>query len=696
MTKEDFLLEIGVEEMPARFLDPVFAQLKETAASIFKDNRLQFDDIITMGTPRRMTLLVNGVSGRQDSVKEEVKGPAKKVAFKDGEPTKAAIGFAKSQGVSLDDLVIKNVGHVEYVFAEKKEEGRYANELLTEMAPDIISHMHFPKSMRWGNQEYRFIRPVRWLVALYGQTEIPFEFVGVKSGRESYGHRFLSSGKVEISKPSDYCAILKESYVIAVPEERKNRIREQIEVLAKEVEGKIYYDESLINEVNNLVEYPTALCGSFDSAYLDLPPEVLITSMIEHQRFFPVEKNAGGLMPKFIAVNNGGAEYLDVIRAGNERVLKARLEDASFFWNEDLKHSLEARVEHLKKVVFQESLGTVYQKTERVSELVQYLIKILSKNEDDMRTTSRAAFLAKADLVTNMIYEFPELQGIMGREYALRSGEGEPVASAIYEHYLPRYAGDSLPITFPGQALSIADKIDTLAGCFSIGMQPTGSQDPYALRRQALGICNIILDSGVNISLLELIKKAYKNLNSGVDNLKDEDEVLNSLHEFFRQRVRVLLRDAGMAYDTVEAVLKEQLDDIADTCARGEELEKFRKAQEYEKVMTAYNRVFNLGKKVSNKQVRKDLLEDAAEKELYTIFKELEQKVQYLLNKQQYYDALVCMAGLKEPVDNYFEQVMVMVDNTELKENRLALLNNIMLFMEQVAELNKLEKENFV
>ncbi|HOV79721.1 MAG TPA: glycine--tRNA ligase subunit beta, partial [Bacillota bacterium] len=508
---KDYLLEIGVEEMPARFMEPALLELKETASVILKEQRLPFKNVETYGTPRRLTLYVEGLAGSQEPLEVEVKGPAAKVAFKpDGTPTRAAEGFARSQGVAVDDLIRKALGHVEYVFAVKREAGRPAREVLSEVAPAFINGLHFPKPMRWGDLEVRFARPIRWIVSLFGDEVVEFEFAGLKAGRTTCGHRFLSKEPVVLACPEEYFKKMRSNYVLVDPEERRRCIWQQVRELAAAAGGMVEEDGDLLDEINNLVEYPTALVGEFSRDYLKLPREVLVTPMREHQRYFPVVGPDGNLLPKFIAVKNGTADHLDTVRAGNEKVLRARLADADFFFREDLKTPLAEKVPALKKIVFQESLGTVYDKVLRLSTLADYLASEAGASEQDRRVALRAAHLAKADLVTNMVYEFPELQGVMGREYAERSGEPREVALAVFEHYLPRFAGDRLPRTMPGKILSMADKIDNIVGCFAIGIQPSGSQDPYALRRQALGISHIVLDGKFAVRLPELVEKAYR------------------------------------------------------------------------------------------------------------------------------------------------------------------------------------------
>ncbi|MHB8918801.1 MAG: glycine--tRNA ligase subunit beta, partial [Desulfocucumaceae bacterium] len=492
---KDFLLEIGTEEMPARFVGPALQQLKELAGNQLREKRIQFEQVRAVGTPRRLAVYTTGLAESQQPLVKEVKGPALKVAYNSsGEPTPAVLGFARSQRVDMASLVVKPVGPVEYVFARKSEQGRPTAEVLAQICPELIAGLHFPKPMRWGDLEFRFARPIRWILALYGNAVVRFSLAGLEAGRTTLGHRFLSRGPLTLNDARDYFGEMKKAFVVVDPEERKQLIRSQVEAAAKSEGGRVEEDEELLDEVTNLVEYPTAFVGSYDQAFLRLPKEVPVTVMREHQRYFPVTGSDGGLLPRFIGVRNGITEHIDTVRAGNEKVLRARLADGAFFWDEDLKVPLADRAGSLKKVIWQESLGTVYDKVERVTGLALFIGEKLGAGNDLLGIIKRAAAICKADLVTNMVYEFPELQGVMGREYALRSGEIRDVAQAIFEHYLPRFAGDILPSTQGGRVLSLADKMDTLAGCFAVGIQPTGSQDPYALRRQALGIGSIILD----------------------------------------------------------------------------------------------------------------------------------------------------------------------------------------------------------
>lgn len=687
----DYLLEIGVEEMPARFLDPALDELKEKSTAVLKEQRLSFNRIETYGTPRRLTLFVEGLAVSQASLEMEVKGPAVKVAYKsDGTPSRAAEGFARGQGVTVADLVKKPVGHVEYVFAFRREAGRPAREVLPEIAATLIAGLHFPKPMRWGDLEVRFARPIRWIVSLFGSEIVEFEFAGQKAGRVTYGHRFLSKEPVILSTSMEYFEKMRSSYVMVDLEERKATIWRQVQEMAASVGGAVEDNEDLLNEVKNLVEYPTALVGEFSRDYLRLPKEVLVTPMREHQRYFPVVGSDGCLLPKFIAVKNGAADHLDLVRAGNEKVLRARLADANFFFEEDLKAPLVEKVPDLKKVVFQESLGTVYDKVERLVALAEFLGEAVNAGEQDLKQIRRAAYLAKADLVTNMVYEFPELQGLMGREYAERTGEKKAVALAIAEHYLPRFAGDGLPSSLPGQILSIVDKMDNLTGCFAIGIQPSGSQDPYALRRQALGISHIILEGQFDLSLEQLVEAAYRGYQGKVDLKISLEKVKEDISEFFRQRLKGIFSDRGFAYDTVEAVLASGFHHFSDTLLRVQALTDFRRDPAFGDLLTAYIRANNLAKKAPVLCPDPALMGESSERELYQHFLRVQEQAQILLEQRDYHALLAAIATLQAPLDQFFNSVMVMVEDEKLRANRLALLAGLAVLVQRVADLSKI------
>jgi len=688
---KDFLMEIGTEEIAARFMPRAISQLKELAENILQEKRLAYGKVATFGTPRRLALLVNGLAETQQELVEEVKGPAKKAAFDaEGKPTKAAEGFARSQGVDVKDLVVKSIDSGEYVFAIRKESGKATAEILPEICPGLITGLSFPKPMRWGHKELRFARPIRWLVALFGEDVINFELEGLVAGRETLGHRFLSQGPIAINSPAEYLNKLREGYVIADHEERRSIIWQQVQDLAGEEGGTVEPDEGLLEEVTFLLEYPTALCGKFEDHYLELPKEVLITPMREHQRYFPVVDTQGKLLAKFITVRNGGRDYLEMVREGNEKVLRARLADARFFYQEDLKKPLADNVERLKKIVFQESLGTIYQKVERLIKLVEYLAAQTAAGAAETEAARRAAYLAKADLVSNMVYEFPELQGIMGEEYARKSGENKAVAKAIVEHYKPRFTGDDLPETVAGTLVSIADKIDTIVGCFAVGIIPTGSQDPYALRRQALGISHIILDKGYGISLRELIAKAYQGYAGNAQLKLALEKIQAEVGEFFKARLKNIFTDKGIRYDVIDAVLVAGYDNFTDAWLRAEALNFVKEQTYFEPLLTAFNRVTNLAKKAEGDEVKEANLVEEVEKELYVQFQKVRGEVENLRSHRDYRGLLQHMAKLQQPIDNFFNGVMVMAEDPGVRNNRLGLLKQIDDLMHSVADLSKI------
>lgn len=687
----DLLFEIGTEEIPARFMEGALKELKQLGQELLTENRLAFEEAVVYGTPRRLALLVKNLAERQPDMVKEVKGPPKKAAFDDqGNPTKAALGFAKSQGVKVEDLEIRQVGGVPYLFAIVHETGKEAREILPEILQKLVTSLNFPKPMRWGSEDMRFIRPIRWLVALYGDQVVELEIAGVKSGRETRGHRFLCPHPIVINQPAEYLEKLEQGYVIADQERRRRLIWEQIENKAKEVGGRVKPDEELLEEVTYLVEYPTALCGSFDEKYLRLPQEVLITPMKEHQRYFPVWSEEGQLLNKFITVRNGTQEHIENVIAGNEKVLTARLADAEFFYEEDRKVPLKERLQKLQKVVFQESLGTVYEKVERVKELALYIAREAHWDEKTVELVKETATLAKADLVTNMVYEFPELQGIMGGYYAQWENYDDLIAQGIREHYQPRFAGDAVPQSPTGIAVSIADKMDTIAGCFLIGLIPTGSQDPYALRRQTLGICHTILEHGLNLSLSRLIAKACELYQPVVKNGEQEKAQENIL-QFFRQRFQnILEEEEGLRYDVVEAVLAVGFDNLTETKQRAKALQEFSQHPEFQSLATAFTRAANLTKNTPPLAVDETAFTAEAEGYLFEAVKKVAGLVEKEAAQGNYLAALEVLSDLQEPVDRFFAEVMVMVDDPKIKNNRLALLQMVVQSTFKIADLSKL------
>ncbi len=559
---KDLLLEIGTEEVPAHAMPGILKQLKENAEKALTELRLEYDSVRTLGTPRRTALLVSGLAERQPDVESERRGPSIALAFDaDGNPSKAAQGFARGQKIDPKDLVQKDG----YVYAVVHEAGKGTEEILGTLLPDLVNGLNFPNNMRWGDLDYKFIRPLRWLVALYDEKVIEFTVADIKSGRNSRGHRFLGSEDFAFSKAAAYEQECEAQFVIVDQEKRRQLILAQIEEVAKANGGKAEINEDLLEEVIYLVEYPTALCGKFEDKYLKLPPEAVITPMRDHQRYFPVKTADGKLLPLFITIRNGGKEYLETVQHGNERVLRARLADAQFFFDEDRKKSLEQHREKLKTVVFQEGLGTVYDKTERLVQLAEQVAEMLQVSAGEKEKAVRAAKLSKADLVTGMVCEFTELQGIMGREYALLDGEAAEVAQAVDEHYKPRFAGDSEPQTTTGRIISIVDKVDNLVATFSRGLIPTGSQDPFALRRQALGLVNLLITAKAHVSLSALAAADMKLL--GIDDTEKQAGLQNSLADFIRLRLKNVLGEAAIRYDVVDAVLAD-VDDVYTTYLR--------------------------------------------------------------------------------------------------------------------------------
>lgn len=680
------LLEIGVEELPSRFVDSTLSQIKENLTKMLNEERIEFNNIKTLATPRRLTFIVEGISSKQKDLEEELKGPAKKIAIdENGDFTKPALGFMKSKGLKEEDITFKLIGKEEYLFATVKKEGKDTVSILKDIVPKAIKNTTFPKAMRWGGKNMRFLRPIRWIVALFNDEVIEIDLEGIISSNVTKGHRFLGQSEFMVNSLEDYLNKLRENFVILDQNERKELIKNKCIEVAKSLDAEVEFDEDLLTEVTYLVEYPTAFYGEFDESYAKLPKEVVTTPMKEHQRYFPVVKD-GKLLPNFIAVRNGDDNGIEIVKKGNEKVLVARLEDALFFYKEDTKKPLETYTEKLKSVVFQAKLGTVYDKTLRIENLSSSILDLLNL-ENEKEDAKRASNLCKSDLVTNMVFEFTELQGIMGREYAKVSGENDNVCEAIFEHYLPRFAGDILPKTNCGVSLSIADKLDSICGFFAIGIQPTGSQDPYALRRQALGILNIIINKGLNIDLKELVNISLENYS----NLEfNKEEVANSVMEFFKERLKNLFKDLGIRYDVIEAVLSSEINDIADIKLKADNLNNWLDKDELVEMLTAFNRVSTLAEKANSTNVDESLLKEDAEKKLYEEFVKVENMVCDFVNKKEYTKALDAFSSLKNSIDNMFDNVMIMDKDESIKNNRLSLLNKIYQTMLMICDLSKI------
>ena len=678
------LLEIGTEEIPAHVMPGILSQLKENAAKTFEELRIEYKNIKTLGTPRRSALLVEGLAEQQADLSKENRGPAVNIAFDaDGNPTKAAQGFARGQGVKPEELVTKDG----YVYAMVHEKGGQTVDLLGDTLKGLVDGLNFPNNMHWADLDYKFIRPLRWLVALYGQDVIDFEVANVKSGRTSRGHRFLSEGDFEIANAEDYVEACRKASIIVDQNERCEMIRQQIAEVAAANGGQAEVNEDLLEEVLYLVEYPTALCGKFDEKYLALPAEAVITPMRDHQRYFPVLKD-GQLLPLFITIRNGGKEHLETVQHGNERVLRARLEDAQFFFDEDRKKTLEQHGEKLKTVVFQDGLGTIYDKALRLEVLAGYIADAIGANEQDKKDAVRAAKLAKADLVTGMVTEFTELQGVMGREYALLDGETKAVAQAIDEHYMPRFAGDSQPASVAGRIVSLADKIDTIVGTFSRGLIPTGSQDPFALRRQALGIVNMLKEAQYHISLSQLVAKAMELLK--IADAGQQAKLQNDVADFMKLRLKNVLADAGIRYDVVDAVFV-TVDDIYGVFLRAQAVNEAVK-QDMEKTIQAFVRTGNIARKAEDVQaaVEAGLLAEQVEKDLCKAYEAVASKVEKEVAAQDYAGAIATLSQLAAPIDAFFDGVMVMDKDEKIKNNRLGLLKLVDNLICQVADFSKI------
>ncbi len=664
---KDFIFEIGAEEIPAGFMPSLLKQLEELSAKKLAEHHLGYASLRTMGTPRRLALLVSQVADQSEDIHERHKGPSVQIAFDaDQNPTKAAIGFARGKGIDATQLVVEDG----YVYAETTSAGVAAETILQTVLPELIHGLNFPKSMHWANRDEKFVRPLRWLVAMLGDTVIPVEFAGVQSGKVSRGHRFLGTEEVTITSPADYVANLEANFVIVDQDKRRAMIKEQLFAIAESKDATIVWDDELLEEILYLVEYPTALCGTFEESYLELPDAAIVTPMKDHQRYFPMTDKEGKLLPMFLTVRNGDSHSIEVVAAGNERVLRARLDDAKFFFNEDRKKSLADRMDGLTKIVFQEGLGNLLDKTNRLLVLGQEFGSDCGLGEDELLILERATTLAKTDLTTGMVTEFTELQGVMGKEYALLDGESTEVADAIFEQYLPRFAGDITPVTPAGKVLSIIDKVDTIVATFSRGLIPTGSQDPYALRRQTIGILNILLESGWNVSLVPLFDKAADLL--GVEE-RAKAELLAQLQHFFLLRLKNIYLDRQWPYNVVELILaNEEL-----TVAAGEGLAKAimnHRIDENVELVQAYTRMYNLVKDVEMTGVKADLLVDDTEKALYEQATSAYNNSSAAFEKEEYETVVALPETLIPAINAFFEAVMVMDKDEAIKNNRLQLL----------------------
>lgn len=681
---KDLLFEIGAEEIPAGFMPNILGQLKTLAETKLNDAHLPFESIATYGTPRRLALIVKGLTDTSAEISERHKGPSASIAYDaDGNPTKAAIGFARGKGLDVADLVIEDG----YIYAETKTAGVPAKDIVTDMLPQLITGLNFPKSMHWGNLDAKFVRPVRWLVALLDEEVIPVEFATVKSGNVTRGHRFLGADEITIKNAASYVDTLKENFVMVDQDARRELISKQLHDIAASKNASIVWDDDLLEEINYLVEWPTALCGGFEESYLALPDAAIITPMKDHQRYFPLVDQDGKLLPMFLTVRNGSDHSIEVVQAGNERVLRARLDDAKFFFNEDRKKPLIDRQDGLTKIVFQEGLGNLADKTERLLTLGRVFSEECELHEDARVVLERATELAKTDLTTGMVTEFTELQGVMGKEYALLDGESPEVAEAIFEQYLPRFAGDVLPQTEAGKVLSIIDKIDNIVATFSRGLIPTGSQDPYALRRQTIGILNILFGSEWNISLRPIIVESMNLLNVPTDK---QEELLGQVEEFITLRLKNIFLDREVPHHVIDLLLSNNELSVADAEGLVKALLANRIDENVELVQ-AFTRMYNLVKDVTYTGVDESLLKEDAERALYEMAMKASEASIDAWDKNDY-DAVVAVpATLVPAINKFFEDVMVMDKDEAIKANRLQLVRLAYSVMAIIGDISALK-----
>jgi glycyl-tRNA synthetase beta chain len=678
------IFEIGTEEIPARFLPDAMTQMKESAEKLFTEYRLCFGSLKTYASPRRLSLL-GEVDRSQTATEKEVWGPPENVAFdKEGLPTRAADAFAKSQGIAISDISVKEKGKGRYVVATVKESSLKTAEVLPELMIKLLESLHFPKAMRWGDGDFRFVRPIHWLFTLYDNQKVPFEIEGIKSGNITRGHRFLSPASFEIKDARTYINLLRNNFVIIDPAERKKIISDASKKLASSVSASIIEDDGLLNHVAFLIEYPMPVLGTFPSDYLDLPGELLITVMKDHQKYFALENGQGGLTNHFIVVSNTRQENAEMVKKGAEKVIKARFEDARFYYQEDRKVPLVERLEGLKKVIFHDRLGSTYEKSIRVTAIADFLAdKCRPERKEEIHT---AALLSKADLISGVVREFPELQGIMGGYYAIHEGYKKEIAQALKEQYLPKYSGDRLPESHTGAIVSLADKLDTIASFFMLGLVPTGTEDPFALRRQTIGAILILVDKRYPVALNELMEIALKPYS-----INNRDVVINSIVRFFEQRFDPIFQSAGYSSDVISAVVpfvrKMPFYLIKD---RMDALKQLKEDADCEGFLLIIKRINNIAPKVDVPVVKKKLLTQEEEKSLHTAVKTAAPQIASLLERNESSEAIRILMTLKEPVNLFFDKVLIMDKDEAVKQNRLSLIKTIQTLGLQIADFSKL------
>ena len=686
-----YLLEIGTEEIPAAFINPACNFLRIEFENLLKQNNIKFEKVISDGTPRRIFLYIDGLPEKQEDRQEIVMGPPSKVAVdNEGKYTKAALSFAKSKGINESDLSLVKTEKGEYLQGIKKIKGISTKDFISKNVVEIILKIPFKKSMRWGDKNIRFVRPIHWFLSVYDSEILPFEIDGMHASNFTYGHRFMrgtaNENKFTVRNFDEYKKFLKENYVILSFEERKIEIVKRIKEIEKEYDFHVPVDKDLLDTVANLVEYPFAVLGNFEKDFLQLPDDVLITSMKVHQKYFFVKDKNGNLLNFFIGISNT-LPVSDNIKNGYERVLRARLTDAMFFFENDKKIPLEKRSEELKKVVYQEKLGTSWEKVERFTKIAEKLTDFLDKSK--LSSVKRAALLSKADLMTEMVYEFPELQGYMGMVYAKIQGETEDIANAIFEHYFPRFAGDKLPTTFEGTVISIADKLDTICGCFVIGLIPTGNNDPYGLRRGAIGILNIIREKNIRLDIKKLISFCLNLLDKKVD--FNKDETLSKIYEFIMQRFKQILINEGADADIFDALV-DNFEDILTIEKAVKEVTPKRVSEDFMIVTTSYKRIANILKKSGGTFTKFDIskINNKFEEDLYLHLKDLDSKLDKLIENEKFQEAIELLLSMRKPVDDFFDNILVMDNDEEIRNNRLALLSNLKSTFDKLLRFDKI------
>jgi len=681
------LLEIGLEELPASFISPALNQLKNNFITQLNELNLEFTGINTYATPRRLSVIIDQLSRKQEDIDEEIKGPPKKIAVdNDGKLTKAGLGFMKKFNASENDLFYKDYSGQDYLYVKNHIEGKQTSEILPDLLKSIIDSINFPKPMRWGNCDIKFGRPIRWLVAMFGKDVVKFEYAGVSSNDFTKGHRFLSKDIIKIDHPDDYIINLENNYVVVDVNKRKSMILNQISCLEEKYGFDIDVEKWLLDEVVNLVEFPTTFVGNFNQSYLELPEEVIITPMQDHQRYFPVRDENGELMSHFIGVRNGNVDYIETVKSGNEKVLVARLSDAKFFYEEDLKNPLESYNEKLKRAVFQEDIGTIYQKVERIIDLALFIEAELDLPGIDKNILRKAALLTKADLATQMVYEFPELQGIMGEKYALAQEINPQIATAIREHYMPTSSEGELPQSDYGAILAISDKIDTIVSCLAVGLSASGSQDPYGLRRQAAGIIKIMVANNYRIDLYQLFSISFELLEKS---FKEKEDLWSDFWNFFSTRIRSTFDE--FSYDVFDSILENDNYVILDIYELAKSLMDMKDSDKYSSLIAGYKRANNLAEKAKKDYLLStDLLEEKQEKELFKAYESIKTDFNESIKNLDYTQALTLFSSLEDKINHFFDNVMVMVDNEDIKHNRLALLQNTVDLIKPIADLSKL------